>query len=214
MMMAFLGIIFYVPVFFQNVKDTSATISGLQLLPVIGGFLVFSILTGGIIAKTGHFKSFPPAGGFIASLGFGLAYQFRPDIPEGEVVAYLLIIGIGMGFTFQNTMIILQGSVAKEQVPTATTSMSFLQNIGGVVGIAIAGTLVATGSSNYIKDHPILAGMDSDSVEDLTKTATAQGVATMFVACVPYCVVAAIVALFIKSFKLSTKIGGESMVMG
>ncbi len=50
----------------------------------------------------------------------------------------MLIIGIGMGFAFQNCVIILQGSVPKESVPTATTSMSFLQNIGGVVGIAVS----------------------------------------------------------------------------
>jgi hypothetical protein len=74
----------------------------------------------------------------ISTLGFGLAYKFRADIPEGEVVGYLLIIGIGMGFTFQNCMVVLQGSVSKELVPTATTSMAFIQNIGGVVGIAVS----------------------------------------------------------------------------
>lgn len=74
----------------------------------------------------------------ISALGFGLAYKIRPDIPQGEIVAYLLIIGIGFGFTFQNCMVILQGSVPKELVPTATTSMNFIQNIGGVVGIAVS----------------------------------------------------------------------------
>ena len=54
------------------------------------------------------------------------------------MIAYLLIIGIGMGCAFQNCMIILQGSVPKELVPTATTSMNFIQNIGGVVGIAVS----------------------------------------------------------------------------
>lgn len=47
---------------FQNVKRTSATVSGLELLPVIGGFLIFSIITGAVVAKTGHFKTFPPLG--------------------------------------------------------------------------------------------------------------------------------------------------------
>jgi len=210
MMMGFLGIVFFVPVFYQDVKGSSATVSGLQLLAVIGGFLVFSIITGGLIAKTGHFKIFPPLGGLIASLGFGLAYQFRPDIPQGEVVAYLLIIGIGMGFAFQNCIVILQGSVPKESVPTATTSLTFLQNIGGVVGIAIAGTIVNTVGAQYLKDH-----FTTDPVQILLveKAGIAKGVATMFVACVPYTALAAIFSLFLKKVNLSTVVGGESVVM-
>jgi len=218
-MMSFLGIVFYIPVFYQNVQHTSATISGLELLPVVGGFLIFSIVTGAIIAKTGHFKSLPPIGGIIATLGFGLAYQFRPSIPQGEAVMYMLIIGIGMGCSFQNCIIIIQGSVSKELVPTATTSMSFMQNIGGVVGIAIAGTIVNTVSTNYFADHvPVLPPPPYDAfytsmLGDIQEAAMAKGVATMFIASVPYCVLATIAALFIKNVTLSKVVGGETMIL-
>jgi len=207
LMMAFLGIIFYVPVFFQEVQHTSATTSGLQLLPVVGGFLLLSGVSGVVIAKTGHFKTFPPLGCVIACLGFGLCYRFRKGMPEGESVIFLLIVGIGIGLVFQNCIIVIQASVDKALVPTATTSMSFMQNIGGVLGIAIAGSIFGTVSENYMDSHA------ADSGSDTYEIAEAKGIATLLVAGVAYCGVAGVLGIFLKKVVLSTKIGGEAIMM-
>jgi len=108
-------------------------------------------------------------------------------------------------------MVILQGSVPKELVPTATTSMTFIQNIGGVVGVAIAGSIVDTVSTTYISDHVPTSSADAATIYN---AALSQGVATMFIACVPYCALATVVSIFIKNFKLSTVIGGENVTLG
>src|SRR5205085_8098144 len=53
------GALTYLPLFQQVVRGLSPTESGLQLLPVMGGLLVSSIVSGQIITRTGRYKVFP-----------------------------------------------------------------------------------------------------------------------------------------------------------
>ena len=63
------GALTYLPLFQQTVRGLSPTASGLQLLPVMGGLLISSIVSGQVIARTGRYRSFPIAGTAIAALG-------------------------------------------------------------------------------------------------------------------------------------------------
>ena len=62
----------YLPLFQQVVRGLSPTASGLQLLPLMGGLLITSIVSGQIITRTGRYKVFPIVGTAIAALGLFL----------------------------------------------------------------------------------------------------------------------------------------------
>src|SRR5258705_9509672 len=69
---AMFGSITYLPVFLQVVKGSSPTGSGLQMLPMMGGMLTSSIVSGQLISRTGRYKIFPVVGTGIMTLGLFL----------------------------------------------------------------------------------------------------------------------------------------------
>ncbi len=56
------GAIAYLPAFFQVARGISPTISGLYLLPLMGGLLIMSITSGQVISKTGQYRVLPDRG--------------------------------------------------------------------------------------------------------------------------------------------------------
>src|SRR3954462_12929696 len=69
---ALFGALTYLPLFQQVVRGYSPTASGLQLLPVMGGLLVSSIVSGQVITRTGRYKAWPIAGTAVAAIGMWL----------------------------------------------------------------------------------------------------------------------------------------------
>ncbi|KNG83525.1 hypothetical protein ANOM_007761 [Aspergillus nomiae NRRL 13137] len=46
--------IYFIPLFFQCVQDTSSLLAGVQLLPLIGSLAVFTMLNGHLMARLGY----------------------------------------------------------------------------------------------------------------------------------------------------------------
>jgi hypothetical protein len=77
------------------VRGLSPTASGLQLLPVMGGLLVSSIVSGQIITRTGRYRSFPIAGTAVAALGMWLLSSLDCDDRSGVAALHMLVLGLG-----------------------------------------------------------------------------------------------------------------------
>ncbi len=76
---ALFGAVTYLPLFLQVVKGSSPTGSGLELLPLMGGLLITSIVSGQIITRTGHYKPFPIAGTAVMTIGLYLLSTMSPS---------------------------------------------------------------------------------------------------------------------------------------
>src|SRR5437879_2725419 len=59
---ALFGAITYLPLYLQVTKGSSPTVSGLQLVPLMAGVLVTSILSGQLITRLGRYRVFPIVG--------------------------------------------------------------------------------------------------------------------------------------------------------
>src|SRR5438132_1349365 len=59
---ALFGSISFLPLFLQVVHGVSPTLSGVYLLPMVGGLLITSITSGQLIARTGRYKIYPVIG--------------------------------------------------------------------------------------------------------------------------------------------------------
>ena len=81
---ALFGALTYLPLFQQIVRGLSPTASGLQLLPVMGGLLVSSIVSGQIITRTGRYKVFPIAGTAVAAIGMCLLSSLDATTPRAS----------------------------------------------------------------------------------------------------------------------------------
>ena len=136
---ALFGALTYLPLFQQIVRGLSPTESGLQLLPVMGGLLVSSIVSGQIIARTGRYKVFPIAGTAVAALGMWLLSSLDETTASGVAALHMLVLGLGLGMVMQVLVLAVQNAVPYEKLGVATSGATLFRSIGGSLGVAVLG---------------------------------------------------------------------------
>ncbi|KAF9922173.1 hypothetical protein FBU30_007739 [Linnemannia zychae] len=147
--MAFLGVIFYCPIYFQVVLGSSATASGLKLLPMVLGLVFSSIASGALMSVVGDYRIFIWLGTTMMSIGVGLCMLFDAHSGMGKQIGFLLIVGLGIGLILQTCMLAAQAAVEKEDMAVTTALCGFMNSIGGGIGIAMCSALF----NNHFKDQ-------------------------------------------------------------
>jgi EmrB/QacA subfamily drug resistance transporter len=138
---ALFGALTYLPLFQQVVRGLSPTASGLQLLPVIGGLLVSSIVSGQVITRTGRYKVWPIAGTAIATLGMWLLSSLNETTSTGVAALHMLVLGLGLGMVMQVLVLAVQNAVPYEMLGVATSGSTLFRSIGGSLGTAVLGAI-------------------------------------------------------------------------
>ncbi|WP_037496915.1 MDR family MFS transporter [Solirubrobacter soli] len=138
---ALFGALTFLPLFQQTVRGLSPTASGLQLLPVMGGLLVTSIVSGQVIARTGRYKVFPILGTAVAALGMYLLSSLDETTSTGVAAFHMLILGLGLGMVMQVLVLVVQNSVPYDMLGVATSGSTLFRSIGGSLGTAILGAI-------------------------------------------------------------------------
>lgn len=134
---AFLLLVYYVPIWFQAVKGTSAVKSGIDTLPMILGLVIFSIIAGGLVTTFGYYTPVMIVSSVLMSIGAGLLTTLRPDSYSGYWISYQLLFGAGVGFGLQQSIIAVQTVLHIDDVPTGTAAVIFAQTFGGALFVSI-----------------------------------------------------------------------------
>ena len=175
---AMFGAISFLPLFQQVVQGASATNSGLPLLPMMAGMLVTSLVAGQLITRTGHYKAFPVAGGVIMVVAVYLLSTMDQHTTKAVTSAFMAVLGAGMGFLMQTTMLISQNSVEQRDIGVASSSATFFRSIGGSFGVSLFGALFNHGLKSDITHQvgPVLAARltSGSGVAGLTQAKLAQ----------------------------------------
>ncbi|CCG83893.1 protein of unknown function [Taphrina deformans PYCC 5710] len=132
---------YYIPLYFQAIKGSSAVKSGLQLLPLMISVVLSSILSGAVITKVGYYTPILIGGAVFLTIGAGLVTSWKVNSPIGIWFSYQVIMGLGAGGSFQIPIIAVQTVLDLEDVPVGTALISFAQSLGGAVFIAVAQSL-------------------------------------------------------------------------
>ena len=130
---AMFGAIVYLPVFFQIVHGDSPTISGLRLLPLLAGLVVFSTASGLIISKTGRYRVFPIVGTGLMTIGLLLLSRIGADTSSFVTGLYMFVLGVGLGCVMQVLVLIVQNAVPYSELGVATSGATFFRSIGGIL---------------------------------------------------------------------------------
>jgi len=141
---AMFGSITYLPLFFQVVKGASPTESGLEMLPMMGGMLTSSIVSGQLISRTGRYKIFPVVGTGVMTLSLFLLSQLPVGASMARILATLLLLGLGMGLVMQVLVIAVQNAVDYRDLGVATSGNTLFRSVGGSVGTAVLGAVFAS----------------------------------------------------------------------
>ena len=133
------------PRYFQQVRDVSATHSGLLIYPLLLGILVSVNVAGMLIAKRLEFRGTVLAGAGLAALGaLGFA-TFDASTPDWQSLLFMGLMGLGIGPALSGLQIALQRSVRPAQIGGAMGTLLLLRQVGGAVALASAETVYRAG---------------------------------------------------------------------
>ncbi|MGW8377621.1 MFS transporter [Streptomyces sp. ODS28] len=133
----------YLPTFLQMVEGVSATESGLLMVPMMGGVVVASVLSGQLISRTGRYKVFVVLGCALAAEGMWLLSGLGEDTPRETYSLWLGVLGLGIGFVVPVLVLAVQNSVPATDLGAATSGNNYFRQAGGSAGAAVFGTLFA-----------------------------------------------------------------------
>ena len=137
------GAIIFIPLFFQGVLGTSATSSGSFLTPMMLGAVVASVISGQALSRLGgHYRLQAMLGIAVTGLGIWLMSQMTPATSQGEAVVNIVIMGLGLGVTLPLYTLAVQNTVPPAMLGAATSSVQFFRSIGGVLGLAVLGSVL------------------------------------------------------------------------
>jgi EmrB/QacA subfamily drug resistance transporter len=216
------GSLSYLPLFMQVVNGDSPTVSGLRLLPLMGGLLVASIGTGQLISKFGRYKIYPIFGTVFMALGLFLMSRID-DHTKSSVLGWdMAIFGLGIGLTMQVLTIATQNNVDYADLGVATSGVTYFRSIGGSFGASIFGTIlnnqltdkVSTSLQNgtlpakfpvaQILGDPTAANKLPPAEKDPFLHIYATSCAHVFLIAAPIALVAFVLALFLREVPLRT----------
>jgi EmrB/QacA subfamily drug resistance transporter len=140
---ALFGAVTYLPLYLQVTKGLSPTKSGLQLLPLMAGVLVTSILSGQLITRLGRYRFFPIAGTALMTVGMVLLSRLEADSSIWFAAAGAVVLGLGLGMVMQVLVLAVQNAVDRSMMGVATSGSTLFRQIGGSIGVALFGTIFA-----------------------------------------------------------------------
>ncbi|MFE7389640.1 MFS transporter [Streptomyces sp. NPDC057582] len=140
---ALFGAASYLPTFLQMVDGATATESGLLMLPMMGGIVGASVVSGQLISRTGRYRVYPILGSAISVVGMWLLSRLETDTPRIEYSIAQAVLGIGIGLIMPVLVLAVQNSVPPADLGAATSANNYFRQIGGSVGAAVFGTLFA-----------------------------------------------------------------------
>jgi hypothetical protein len=113
----------------------------------------------------------------LMAVGLFMLSHLRVDTPIPVLWAWMFVTGLGVGPTFAVFTLIVQNNVPVERLGTATSNLTFFQQVGGTVGLALTGTIFATSLTDELPRQLGSAGVppavggalaDSGGLDSLT----------------------------------------------
>jgi EmrB/QacA subfamily drug resistance transporter len=157
--MGFFAAVVFLPRWFQVVNGNSATESGYQILPLLLGLIVSAIATGQIVSATKRYKALTVTALLITAFGLFLLTNIRPDTPEPMLWLWMAVTGVGIGPSFAVFTLVVQNAVPVRFLGTATSSVTLFQQVGGTIGLAIAGTIFGSVVLEEVPKQMVQAGV-------------------------------------------------------
>nr|WP_138735971.1 MDR family MFS transporter [Modestobacter excelsi] len=130
--------------YLQISRGYSPTAAGLLTIPMVGGLLVSSTISGILITRTGKWKKFLVAGSVLVAIGFGLLSTIDHATNMVLLGVFLAVLGIGIGMTMQNLVLAVQNTVAASDLGAASSAVAFFRSLGGTIGVSVLGAVLSS----------------------------------------------------------------------
>ncbi|KAJ5618210.1 MFS toxin transporter [Penicillium herquei] len=152
---------YYWPIYFQSVKDTSARVSGIHMLPLCISSSLTTLCTGWVISKIGYYVPFMWIGALVFTVGAALFQLIRVSSSAASGIGFQIVSGIGYGLCGQIPVLAVQVVLEKEDVPTGCVLVIFFQCLGGALATGIGQNIF---TDNLLKDLRKIKGVNAEAV--------------------------------------------------
>ena len=170
----FFTLVIFLPRWFQTVGGNSATESGYSLLPLLGGLIFSAIASGQIVARVGRYKFLMFGSLLLLAVSLLLFTNLRADTDRPTMWLWMALAGLGIGPSFAVFTLIVQNAVSPDRIGVATSSLTFFQQIGGTVGLTLAGTILGDRIATELPPRLIAAGVPQEFLASGFSPAAAQ----------------------------------------
>lgn len=158
---------YYLPLYFQSVKQASPLRSGILILPMMVTEAAVDIMVGVLIHQTGRYREIIWAGVTLMTLGTGLYISFRTDTSVAKIIGFEIIGGIGTALLFQAPTIAIQNTVSQADTSTATATLGLTRNMAASLSIVLGG-VVFQNSMTARQSSLAVAGLSDSVLEALS----------------------------------------------
>ncbi len=134
---AMFGGLLLLPLYLQVVRGASPTKAGLELLPLVAGLMISSVVAGQTISRTGRYKIFPIIGAALVVVALLLLSQLSADTTLLQVMGIMVLFGLGVGASMQPMVTAAQNAASTREIGVATSSVTFFRSMGGTIGAAV-----------------------------------------------------------------------------
>lgn len=133
---------YYIPIYYQAGRHRSATMSGVDLLPLMLSVVVSIVVSGQLVGRFGRYWPYLVGGPVVGAVGAGLMFTVSESISNANVIGYQILVGVCIGTTLQNILFAMQAEFddTPKLISQATGMVNFCQFLGGTIGLAIAQT--------------------------------------------------------------------------
>ena len=216
------GALGYMPTYLQMSFGLEASVAGLMMIPMMGAMLITSTGSGALISRYGAYKWYPVVGAVVIAGAMGLLSLMDPHQPLWLACAYMGLLGIGLGLSMQNLVLIVQNTFPVTMVGTATASNNYFRQIGATLGSSLVGSLFASRLADLLIDRlpsggaaqmgsaesltPAAVSALPEPLHDLVITAYSDALTPIFLWIAPLGLLAALLLAFVTEKPLATRI--------
>ena len=136
-----IGLAVLLPVYLQGYFDLSPAFSGYGLLGLLIGAVAGSTISGRLTLHVVHVKRIAALGSLLCAIGILVLGLLVHSTSLVLLQVLLLILGIGLGFTFPVTTVSVQNAVDQKHLGVATGVLTFLRSLGSALGVAVLGAI-------------------------------------------------------------------------
>ncbi|KAL1981931.1 hypothetical protein VTN96DRAFT_1995 [Rasamsonia emersonii] len=219
-------VMFFLPIYFQGVLQSSPARSGVQMLPIVLVAVPGAVVTVIVLSKFGRYKHLHLVGFAIVTIGLGLFSLLETS--TAEWVIFQMFAAAGSGMILNTLLPAFQAGLPESDQASATASWAFIRSFGNVWSVAIPaaifnnrfddlssrisdGAVRAVLSGDQAYEHATAAFLAtlSDAVCTLVISIFVDALQRVWYISVMFSSVAFILALFEKEIPLRTELDTE-----
>lgn len=162
--LAVFGAFYYLTQHLQFVLGYSALETGLRMLPLAGAVFVGSALTGFLTPRVGM-KWTVTAGMVGGTAALALLTRIDAGSSYGDLVAPLMVLGLAIGLALSPATDAIMGAFPESELGVGGAVNDTSIELGGSLGIAILGSLLATSYSDHLSDATAGSGLPASTLD-------------------------------------------------